>query len=175
MFTPHPPEQHPRTSYPSRESGWKDNLDTPGARQIAYLKKLFEPRAWFDLVPDQNHTAVTAGYGTLDASTTEGNRFVMTSDYVTAGRTLDASLVMAYMPTLRPLTVDMTKLSASAHALWYDPSLGLYTPIEGSPLSNTGKRTFTPSGKNGDGDEDWVLILETKPPPLDPEKISPSK
>jgi hypothetical protein len=86
------------------------------------VKKLFEPRAWFDLVPDQNHTAVTAGYGTFDASTTEGNRFVMTSDYVTAGRTLDASLVMSYMPTLRPLTVDMTKLSASAHALWYDPS-----------------------------------------------------
>lgn len=157
------------------KSGWKDNLDTPGARQIAYVKKLFEPRAWFDLVPDQNHTAVTAGYGTFDASTTEGNRFVMTSDYVTAGRTLDASLVMAYMPTLRTLTVDMTKLSASAHALWYDPSRGLYTPIEGSSLSNTGKRTFTPPGKNGDGDEDWVLILETKPPPLDAEKISPSK
>jgi hypothetical protein len=36
--------------------------------------------------------------------------------------------------------------------------------VEGSPLANPGERKFRPPGKNGDGDGDWVLVLETKPP-----------
>ncbi len=63
---------------------WKSKLDTPGTIQMQYVKALFELRAWYDLVPDQNHTVVTAGYGTFDASTTDANRKVMASDYVTA-------------------------------------------------------------------------------------------
>jgi collagenase-like protein with putative collagen-binding domain len=132
---------------------------------MAYVKALFEPRAWYELVPDQNHGVVTAGYGTFDAATTKGNRFVMTSDYVAAGRTPDGSLVMAYMPTLRTVTVNMTNPSGSATAQWYDPSRGVYTSIEGSPFTNSGMRTFTPHGNNRDGDGDWVLVLETGLPP----------
>ena len=65
-------------------------------------------------VPDQKHTVVTAGYGTFDDKTTEGNRYVMASDYVTAARTPDGSLVMAYLPSLRTVSVDMTSLPAPA-------------------------------------------------------------
>jgi hypothetical protein len=144
------------------KADWKGQLDSPGAVQMAYVKALFEPRAWYNLVPDQNHTVVTGGYGTFDAATTDANRYVMKSDYVTAGRTPDGSLVLAYMPTLRPLTVDMTKLRGLITAQWYDPSRGVYVPIEGSPLPNTGTRAFTPPGNNGDGDGDWVLVLEAK-------------
>ena len=36
-------------------------------------------------------------------------------------------------------------------------------------MANTGKRKFTPPGKNGDSDGDWVLILETKLPAKDGE------
>src|SRR5690349_14087866 len=46
-------------------------------------------------------------------------------------------------------------------ARWYDPSRGTFAHVEGSPLANTGKRKFTPSGNNGDGDGDWILVLET--------------
>jgi hypothetical protein len=111
-------------------------------------------------VPDQKHTVVIGGCGTFDATTTEANRYVMSSDYVTAGRTPDGSLVMAYLPTLRTVTVDLTKLRGPVTARWYDPSRGVYTAIEGSPLPNTGTRTLTPPGKSGDGDGDWVLGLE---------------
>ena len=104
---------------------------------------------------------MTGGYGTFDAATTDKNRFVMASDYVTAARTPDGSLVMAYMPTLRNLTVDMSKLKGRAWAQWYDPSRGVYVPIVGSPFPNTGTRMFTPPGPNGDGDGDWALVLET--------------
>ena len=104
------------------------------------------------------------------ATTTPGNAYGMTSDYVTAGRTPDGALVMAYLPSPRTVTVDMSQLRAPATARWYDPSRGTYTAVQGSPLPNTGKRELTPPGNNGDGDGDWVLVLETKPPPKEVER-----
>jgi hypothetical protein len=136
-------------------SGWQGYLDSPGAAEMPHLKALFEPRNWFDLVPDENHTVVTAGYGTF---TNMG--YVDDSDYATAARTSDGSLVLAYMPTQRALTVDMTKLRGMTTARWYDPSKGTYAAIAGSPFPNTGSQTFTPPGANADGDGDWVLVLE---------------
>jgi hypothetical protein len=144
--------------------GWKEKLDTPGAKQMAHVQAFFGPRAWHQLVPDQKHTVVTTGYGTFDGTTTEGNRYVMTSDYVTAGRTPDGALVMAYLPSLRTVKVDMAQLGGPATARWYDPSRGTYTAVNGSPLPNSGEHAFTPPGNNGDGDGDWVLVLETTPP-----------
>jgi hypothetical protein len=70
--------------------GWKDQLDTPGAVQMAYVTALFEPRKWYELVPDQTHTVVTAGFGTFGSE-----------DYVTAGRTPDGGLAMVYVPSVR--------------------------------------------------------------------------
>ena len=145
-------------------AGWKQKLDTPGAVQFAHVKALFEPRPWHLLVPDPKHEVVTAGYGTFDDSTTPGNAYGMTSDYVTAARTPDGRLVMAYLPTRRTITVDMTRLSSPAKARWYDPSNGAYRPVEGSPLPNAERHNFTPPGNNADGDGDWVLVLEAGAP-----------
>lgn len=140
-------------------SGWKTHLDTPGAIQFGYVKTLFAPRRWYDLIPDQNHSVVTAGYGTfLSTGSVNG------SDYATAARTADGALVMVYLPTRRTVTVDMSKLSAPATARWYDPSTGTYVAIAGSPFTNTGPRGFTPSGNNAAGDGDWVLVLESPTP-----------
>jgi len=127
------------------------------------VQALFVPRPWHQLVPDQKHKVVVAGYGTFDSTTTQGNAYGMTSDYVTAGRTPDGALVMAYLPSLRTVTVDMSQLCAPATARWYDPSRGTYEAIKGSPLKNAGKQKFTPPGSNGDGDGDWILVLETSP------------
>jgi hypothetical protein len=131
-------------------------LDSPGARQMPYLKALFEPRAWYALVPDQTHSVVTAGYGTF---TTTGN--VDDSDYLAAARTPDGRLVLAYLPTQRTVTVDLTQLRGAVTARWYDPSQGQFSPVSGSPLPNTGSHDFSPPGPNGDGDGDWVLVLES--------------
>jgi hypothetical protein len=60
----------------------------------------------------------------------------------------------------------MTKLSGPAYAQWYDPSAGAYSAVAGSPLANTGSKSFTPpTAKHADGSDDWVLVLETNPPP----------
>jgi len=138
--------------------GWQSHLDTSGAAQFALVQSLFAPRAWYELVPDQDHALVTAGYGTFAASGS-----VNTSDYVAAARTSDGTLAMAYLPSVRNITVDMSRLSAAVTARWYDPSSGDYTMVGGGPITNTGALVFVPPGSNADGDGDWVLLLETAP------------
>ncbi len=141
--------------------GWQSHLDTPGSDQIAHLNALFAPRPWWNLIPDQNHTLVIAGYGTFaDSGSLGGN------DYLTAARTPDGALLMAYMPTLRTITVDMSKLGSQADARWYDPSDGTYQLI-GTALANAGTRLFAPPGLNSDGDGDWVLVLNATAVPPD--------
>jgi chitodextrinase len=147
-------------------SGWQSNLDTPGVAQLQYVTALFAPREWYNLVPDQNHAVVTAGYGTFSSTGSIG-----ANNYLTAASTPDGALVVAYMPTIRTITVNMSKLSAAVRAQWYDPTSGTYSSIAGSPFSNTGKRQFTPPGNNNGGLGDWVLVLgangvsiDTQPP-----------
>jgi uncharacterized protein DUF4038/collagenase-like protein with putative collagen-binding domain len=138
--------------------GWQAYLDTAGSTQMEYVTALFAPLAWYNLVPDQNHTLVTAGYGTF-ASTGSVN----SSDYVAAARTADGTLALVYMPTRRTITVDLSQLGNPVTAQWYDPSRGLYTTVPGSPFTNASLQSFTPTGTNADGNGDWVLLLEDAP------------
>jgi chitodextrinase len=149
-------------------SGWQSNLDTPGAAQIAHLIALLAPgptrpgRQWWNLIPDQHHFVVVGGNGTYSDTGSLG-----ASDYLTAARTPDGALVVAYMPTVRTITVEMSKLGGPAVASWYDPSNGASYAIPGSPFQNFGRLRFTPPGSNADGDGDWVLVLEAPSVPPD--------
>jgi len=129
---------------------WRSYLDTPGVMQFSDMRNLFAPRRWYELVPDRAHAVVTDGYG-RPASLGTGS--ITTDTYVTAARTSDGALVIAYMPTIRMISVDMSTLSAGVTARWYDPTIGKYRR-EGSPFPNTGTRLFKPPSKNhvGDGD-----------------------
>jgi hypothetical protein len=134
--------------------GWQAHLDTVGSRQMTYVTNLFAGRRWFDLVPDADHKIVVSGYGTFEAS---GD--VNDNDYVTAAATPDGKLVIAYLPTNRPVAVDMSKLSGPTRARWYDPASGRYAPIPGSPFENAGTHEFATPGRNSGDNEDWVLVL----------------
>jgi hypothetical protein len=136
-------------------SGWKFHIDTEGVTQLTIWKQFFSSLPWQDLVPDQDHSTVTAGLGTFGDPRTR----VSKSDFCTAARTPDGSLVVAYMPTARTITVNLANLKAPADAQWFDPTNGAYTAIPGGPFTNTGTRQFTPPGNNHDGDSDWVLLL----------------
>lgn len=46
-----------------------------------------------------------------------------------------AALVMVYLPSARPVTLAMSKLSGPVSARWFDPTSGSYMPISGSPFS----------------------------------------
>jgi hypothetical protein len=168
------------------DKGWETKLDTPGMVELGYMKDLFIRRKWYDLVPDQTHTVVTAGYDGLAGyigrlTAYFGSRLerfghlsklfayfkrlthfgsITTNTYATAARTSDGSLVMAYLPTIRSITVDMSKLAGITTARWFDPTNGTYVAINGSPFANADDRRFTPPGNNSAGDGDWVLVLE---------------
>jgi hypothetical protein len=134
--------------------GWKDHLNTRGSVQVGYLTKLLAGRRWFRLVPDQAHKIVTAGYGKLS---TTGN--VGSSNYVTTAASRDGTLAISYLPTQGRITVDLARFAGRVRGRWYDPSSGKYSGVPGSPFRNAKSAQFTTPGKNGDGDQDWVLVL----------------
>jgi hypothetical protein len=134
---------------------WKDQFDTIGATQVAYMVRFFTSLRWYDLVPDQGHTLVTAGFDTPTAAV--GG--VFDSDYVTAAATADGSQAVIYLPTPRTITVDMSRFQAPMTARWFDPTNGTYAGAAEGLLPNTGTRQFTPHPTNSQGDGDWVLLL----------------
>ena len=135
--------------------GWQSHLNTVGSRQLTFLTNLFSHRRWFDLIPDTNHRLVVSGYGSYSDSADLND-----NDYVTAARTPDGRLAIAYLPTGHPVQVDMKRMAGPrVRAQWYDPTTGKYATVPGSPFAHRGTRTFTVPGKNHEGDEDWVLVL----------------
>ena len=121
---------------------WRNAMDTTGTEEAFFAFKLFDSRAWQDLVPDQNSAAVTAGRGTYGSA-----------DYVCAARTASGGTLMAYLPSSRAVTVTMTAISGTqANAWWYNPRSGQATLIGTYPT--TGSRTYTPASG------DWVLVVD---------------
>lgn len=138
--------------------GWQSHIDTPGVNQLKIWKEFFSSYMWQDLVPDQEHTFLTAGFGTFGSVDTR----VSESDYATAAVTSAGNLAIVYMPTVRAITVNLGALKGSARARWFDPTNGVYQDISGSPFANSGSHDFTPPGKNHDNDGDWVLVLDVQ-------------
>jgi hypothetical protein len=136
-------------------SGWKFYIDTVAVEQLMIWKDFFSSLPWQDLVPDQDHTAVIGGLGTYGSLHTR----VSKSDYCTAAITPNGSLLIAYMPSARTITVNMSRLKAPLKAKWFDPTNGAYVAGSGVPFANTGTRQFTPHRFNRDGESDWVLLL----------------
>jgi Protein of unknown function (DUF4038)/Putative collagen-binding domain of a collagenase len=137
----------------SANSDWRFQMDNTGSQDMTQFKNLFTSVAWEKLVPDFNHTVVTAGYGS--GATT-----------VTTARASDGSFVLSYLPAVSGVTVDMTTLTGSSVAArWYDPTSGTYSTVSGSPFPNTGSHVFTPTGNNSSGASDWVLFLQSTPTP----------
>jgi hypothetical protein len=139
-------------------SGWPSNLDTVGSRQMTFVTRLFSKRAWYRLMPDSRHRLVLSGYGTY----TDGGD-PNSSDYVTAARTPDGRLAMAYLPDGGTIGVDMTRMAGPrVRAQWYDPTDGSYRTVPGSPFKPRGVRTFAAPARNGEGDPDWLLVLTAR-------------
>ncbi len=140
-------------------NGWEGYLDTTGIIEFGYCRALIESVPWQSLVPDQAHSLVTAGYGAFWSGGTPSYG-ISQNDYVTAAATPDGRLALVYVPTSRTITVDMARFSGAATARWYDPTMGTYRSISGSPFANSGSRTFTTPGSHADGAGDWVLKIE---------------
>lgn len=67
----------------------------------------------------------------------------------------DGSFALSYLPSPRPLTVDLGRLAGErVQAAWFNPRTGETTTIDETPGKT--RRTFTPPGEG-----DWVLVLDT--------------
>ena len=69
----------------------------------------------------------------------------------TAARTPDGKLAMAYLPTVRTVTIDTSKLAANAVAQLVRPDAGTFTPAAPPPRRAGATETFRPPDKNSDG------------------------
>ena len=122
-------------------STWKSQLSSAGSTTMAYLGRLFTSRAFHMLVPDQGHMVLTAGF---QSGTT----------YAAAARASDGSSVIAYIPTSRTVTIDLSQIAGtSARAWWFNPRTAETTLINTYPT--TGSTTFTAPDA-----DDWVLVLD---------------
>ena len=128
---------------PAKKPTWEEAMDAPGSQAMAYLNELFHSRPWYKLVPDQAHRVVTGGLGEFTGL-----------DYVAAAITEDQTTLIAYLPTSRTVTVDMTKVTGhSATAWWFSPRDGTSTRI--GEFATKGSRQFTPPAPG-----DWVLVID---------------
>ncbi len=125
------------------DPGWEAALDYVGSQDMTRLKELFTSRPWYQLVPDDKHEVVVDGLGEFRGL-----------DYLAAARTTDGATVIAYMPTSREITVDMTNVAGKeAMAWWFNPRTGKSLSIGTVPT--LGKHKFAPPGEG-----DWVLLLD---------------
>lgn len=130
-------------------SGWEAQLDGPASESMSHLKWLFDRRPWHAMTPDQDHSFVTAGYGTFGMD-----------DYLTALRSTNGSTVIAYVPTRRTFTVNLARISgAQANAWWFNPRTGRATFIAAYPTA--GPVAFTPPDFS-----DWLLVVDDAAQPL---------
>jgi len=134
--------------------GWEKAMEAMGSQDMVRLKALFTSRPWYELIPDQKHEVVIDGLGEFNGL-----------DYLAAARTVDGGTVIAYLPTRRILTVDLSKMAGTAvRAWWYNPHTGKADPAGRFPIG--AKQKFAPPAEG-----DWVLVLDdasrTLPPPGD--------
>lgn len=121
---------------------WRKAMAYEGSTQVGLMRRLFELRPWYKLVPDQSILASDEGTGP--------NRVV-------AARAEDGGFLIAYLPAGKPVTVRLDRLSArSVMARWYDPRTGAWREIGACP--GTGTREFIPPTQGERSD--WALVLD---------------
>ncbi|QQR90008.1 MAG: DUF4038 domain-containing protein [Myxococcales bacterium] len=129
------------------DSGYADEYDSPLSLYQQRLAALISARPWYDLEPTD--TLVTSGEGSG-------------SSEVAASLTADGTLALVYLPPDHNsgITVDLSLMSGSVTATWYDPTTDASVSA-GSSLS--GSQLFSHPGTNSEGQNDWLLELTTQP------------
>ena len=111
--------------------GWQQNLKTVGMVQLGYMAQLFNSVNCFDLVPGQNHTVVTSGYGQPSSTT-----YPINDDYVT-GRFSRWRFGSSYLPSGQTITVDLSTFSGVTTARWFDLTNNTFEAVSGSPFKQS--------------------------------------
>jgi hypothetical protein len=124
---------------------WRQAMAYEGSRQVGLMRRLFEQRPWYKMIPDQSAIASEQGEGT---------------QRIVAARAEDGSFAIAYTPRGEPVSIHMNALNGSSvKAQWYDPRNGTWQAI--GQFANKGVHEFVPPS-HGEQD-DWLLVLDSIP------------
>ena len=128
---------------------WHKAIYLPGSGQVQHARALIESRPYFMRIPDQTLIVSDAGEGTHHVQATRGD---------------DGSYAFIYLPSGRPVTVNLEKLSGDTlNVHWFDPRTGQAYPA--GQIAKRGHHEFTPPPAR----PDWVLVLDDAaagyPPP----------
>jgi Putative collagen-binding domain of a collagenase len=121
---------------------WETDIDAQPSREQATLGRLFRSREFWKLVPDTNHAALTAGYGSGIT-------------LATCACTSDKETCIVYDPAGNRQNphIEMSHFSGKVRGWWFSPSTAATTDLGTFP--NSGTRTFNPPDGN-----DWLLVLD---------------
>jgi hypothetical protein len=124
---------------------WQQALDLPAAKQMKIVRSVMERRGFSARVPDQS--LIVSDFGT------DGNRAIATRD-------VHGKWAMVYLPSPRPVTVDLSRLAGPVRAYWFDPQNAAYS-LAGT-LGNSGPREFVAPASSSlrSPTRDWILILD---------------
>jgi Protein of unknown function (DUF4038)/Putative collagen-binding domain of a collagenase len=121
---------------------WRKAIAYEGSTQVGYMRRLFELRPWYKLVPDQSVIASGQAPG---------------EDHVQAARADDGSFLIAYLPHGHALGIHLDRIKGKkVQARWFDPRQGTWSEI--GVFDNIGDREFV-APTQGDKN-DWVLVLD---------------
>jgi hypothetical protein len=121
---------------------WRQAIAYEGSRQVGLMRRLFELRPWYRLVPDPSVVA---------SRQTEGE------DPIQAARAKDRTFLLAYLPEGGAVGIHMDRISGkSVQARWYDPREGTWHDI--GQYRNTGVRDYVAPSRGEQSD--WLLVLE---------------
>ncbi|MGA2207002.1 MAG: DUF4038 domain-containing protein [Terracidiphilus sp.] len=122
---------------------WRESLDSPGARQLGILERLLAAHEWWKLVPDQSVFARGAG-----SDETQN----------VAARSTDGDLVIAYLASPAPVSVDLHTISAAktVRATLVNPETGEETSA--GVFSHDSIEQFSAPA----GSTDAVLVLQAQ-------------
>jgi hypothetical protein len=124
---------------------WRTAMGYEGSRQVGLMRRLFEQRPWYKMVPDQSVLASEPGGGPFQLA---------------AARAEDRSFAIGYTPVGQSVRVSLDSLNgAQVKAQWYDPRAGTWIAIGQYPRK--GVQEFVPPS-HGEKD-DWVLVLDAMP------------
>jgi hypothetical protein len=121
---------------------WYESLDTPGAFQMGFVRRLFEERPFQELIPAQDMI--------VDGPTYGGAK-------IRAARSRNGSFAFVYSPRGEPFTINRQALKAKrVKESWFDPRYGCTYTIH--TTANSAFQTYA-SPTSGRGC-DWILIIE---------------
>lgn len=118
-----------------------NHLNTTVANDMTHFFDLFKAYEWWKYEPKTDTSLVSSALGTG-------------SSRIIAARASDGNSAMVYTPSGSTVTVVMSAMTpSSVRARLFDPTVGTFSTVSGSPFANTGTQNIATGGER-------VLVLD---------------